>query len=193
MKSPISPLASYRANGRHLVLSLCFFMAIICQRVWRPGELLPGGTTTGGQTRDNVVRVHDPRQGEVERMIQRYFRTWSNQDMVGYGACFCNKAVVQFVNADGNLMTLDRASFLKSQRESHRRARSPQVEIPQAIDINFERQLARVVALWRLTSASHKSYGYNHFTLKKRRGTWQIVNLVFYTTQHAAIHTSEHK
>ena len=125
----------------------------------------------------------DPQQAEVEEMIRRYFQTWSDQDIAGYGACFLPTAVVQFIDSQDQLTSSALGSFLQSQREAHRRARYRQTEVPETIDIRFEQKLARVVVYWKLTAGPKTEYGYDHFTLLKVRGQWRIVNLVFYETK----------
>jgi pyroglutamyl-peptidase len=127
--------------------------------------------------------AEDPKRAEVEEMIRRYFQTWSNQDMVGYGACFLTEAVVQFIDSQDRLSSTALGAFLVSQREAHRRARDRQTEVPESIDIRFEQKLARVVVYWKLTTGPKTEYGYDHFTLMKVRGQWRIVNLVFYATK----------
>ena len=140
-------------------------------------------TAAGEPPPAKPAAAEDPRRAEVEQLIQRYFRTWSNQDLEGYGACFRSNACIQFIDSDGTLGTQPLLPFLASQRESHERARHRQTEVPESIDIRFEQELARVVVYWKLTAGPRVDYGYDHFTLMKYRGQWQIVNLVFYVKQ----------
>ena len=43
----------------------------------------------------------DPREAEVRRLIERYFLSWSNQDLERYGQCFLPHAAVQLLDANG--------------------------------------------------------------------------------------------
>jgi pyroglutamyl-peptidase len=140
-------------------------------------------TATGEPAEAKPAAAADPRRGEVEEMILRYFRTWSNQDMEGYGACFRSNACIQFIDSDGTLGTYPLGPFLASQRDSHQRARHRQTEVAESIDIRFEQELARVVVYWKLTAGPRVEYGYDHFTLMRYKGQWQIVNLTFYVKQ----------
>ena len=124
----------------------------------------------------------DPRSGEVEELIRRYFRTWSSQDMKGYGECFLANSSIQFVNADGKVEQSTLPAFLAYQGELLRTGPA-QKEAPESLDIRFEANLARVVVYWKLTAGSRDVFGYDHFTLMKRDGKWGIVNLVFYETK----------
>src|SRR5918995_1070593 len=66
----------------------------------------------------------------VRRLIDRYFRSWSNQDLVRYGQCFMPQAAIQLIEANGRLNTMPLAPFLKSQQEAHRQAKNPLTETP---------------------------------------------------------------
>lgn len=125
----------------------------------------------------------DPRAADVQELIRRYFRTWSAQDMQGYGACFLDGACVQFLTADGQLRLSQLPEFLAGQRQAHRMALHRQTEVPETIDIRFEGELARVVVYWKLTAGPKLEYGYDHFTIVKSRGIWRIANLLFYVTK----------
>lgn len=124
----------------------------------------------------------DPRQAEVKEMVTRYFKTWSDQDMRGYDACFLPDAVVQHIDDRGRVSNSGRAEFVASQREYHRTAPEKTVEVPETIEVTFEGKLARAVVYWKLTAGKRVEYGYDHFTLMKHDGKWRIVNLVFYGT-----------
>lgn len=123
----------------------------------------------------------DPRQAEVKEMVERYFRTWSNQDMKGYEDCFLPDAIVQFIDERGRVSNSGRAEFVAGQRDYHRTAPEKTTEVPERIEITFEgTKLARAVVYWKLTTSTRKEFGYDHFTLIKQDGKWRIVNLVFY-------------
>jgi len=127
----------------------------------------------------------DPRHAEVEELIKRYFATWSNQDIDGYGQCFMGNATIQFIDSQEELTRFSLAPFLASQREAQRMAQYRQTEVPETTDIRFEGPLARVVVYWKLTAGPMAEYGYDHFTLMKYKGQWRIVNLVFYATKRS--------
>lgn len=123
----------------------------------------------------------EARYQEVKAMIERYFKTWSDQDMDGYEACFMPSASVQMLEGPGGLTTLALPRFIASQREYHRTSPIKTVEVPLSIDIRFEEKLARVVVYWKLTCGARIEKGYDHFTLTRNNNDWKIVNLVFYT------------
>lgn len=131
-------------------------------------------------------RPEDPRQQEIKEFIGRYFRTWSEQDMDGYGDCFLPEAAIQFVDSRSRLTTYSRQQFVANQRDYHRTAPHKATEVAESIDIRFETKLARVVVYWKLTAGPRTELGYDHFTLIKQDGKWRIVNLVFYATAGGA-------
>jgi pyrrolidone-carboxylate peptidase len=122
----------------------------------------------------------DPRQAEVREMVERYFKTWSEQNMKGYEDCFLPDAVVQFIDDRGKVSTQGRAEFVAGQRDYHRTSPEKTVEVPERIEISFGGRLAHAVVYWKLTAGKRVEYGYDHFTLQKQDGKWRIVNLVFY-------------
>lgn len=124
----------------------------------------------------------DPREAEVRELIERYFRTWSAQDIDRYGQCFMPQAAIQLIDARGRLTTMPLRQFLETQRASHRDAEHPLTETPETIEIKFEGVLARVIVYWKLVSGEREEYGYDHFTLMPAGGGWRIANLIFYAT-----------
>ena len=126
----------------------------------------------------------DPRAAEVEELVRRYFRTWSSQDIKGYGDCFLENAAVQFIDPEGRIEQYTLERFLASQADVFRRDQH-EVESPESIDIRFESELARVVVYWKLVEGPKSVFGYDHYTLMKRDGKWGIVNLVWYAKKHA--------
>jgi pyroglutamyl-peptidase len=127
----------------------------------------------GGETREHK---------EIKEFIGRYFRTWSNQDMKGYEACFLPEASIQHISAAGRLTTSSRPQFIASQRNYHRTSPVRTTEVAESVDIRLEGKLARVVVFWKLTAGARMEWGYDHFTLIRQDGGWRIVNLVFYET-----------
>jgi ketosteroid isomerase-like protein len=121
----------------------------------------------------------DPRQAGVEEMVRRYFRTWSNQDMKGYGECFHPKGTVQFVDSQGQIDSFAAPAFVDYQARLVR-TNNPQTETPESIEITFEGKLCRAVVFWKLKGGGREVTGYDHFTLTQQNGKWKIVNLVYY-------------
>jgi hypothetical protein len=128
----------------------------------------------------------DPRRAEVEQLIDRYFKTWSNQDIARYGQCFMPQAVVQLIEPSGGLISIPLTPFLKSQQDAQSKAAQPMTETPETVDIRFEGELARVVVHWKLIDGARTETGYDHFTLMRTAGKWRIANLIFYTDKPAA-------
>jgi pyroglutamyl-peptidase len=124
----------------------------------------------------------DPQQQEVHDFIDRYFRSWSNQDMERYGQCFMPQAAVQLIDEHGRLITMPLGPFLRSQQESHRRAANRMIETPEKVSIRFDARLAHALVYWKLVDGNRIEYGYDHFTLMRHEGKWRIANLIFYST-----------
>lgn len=124
----------------------------------------------------------DPRTAEVQQLVDRYFRSWSGQDMDRYGQCFMPQAAVQMIDDAGRLVTMPLTPFLRSQRDAHRTAPQPMVETPESVQIRFDGNLAHALVGWKLVAGDRVEYGYDHFTLMRSDGQWRIANLVFYTT-----------
>jgi len=143
-----------------------------------------GAVLTGVAWRSPSVRpigagAADPRAAEVEELIRRYFRTWSSQDLQGYGDCFLENAAIQFIDADGKIEPFALPDFLASQDKVFRCGQHD-TESPESIDIRFESELSRVVVYWKLTAGPREVHGYDHFTLLQRDGKWGIANLTWY-------------
>jgi pyroglutamyl-peptidase len=124
-----------------------------------------------------------PEDQDVKQFIEGYFRSWSNQDMKTYGECFLPKACIQHIDSNGQMTSSFRDQFVASQREYLRTAAQRAIEVPESIDVRIESKLARAVVYWKLTAGSSTVFGYDHFTLLKQKGSWKIVNLVFYETK----------
>ncbi len=135
-------------------------------------------TARTGQAEAGESRAHK----EIKEFIGRYFRTWSEQDMKGYEACFLPEASIQHISTAGRLTTTARPQFIASQRNYHRNSPVRTTEVAENVDIRLEERLARVVVFWKLTAGARTEWGYDHFTLIRQDGQWRIVNLVFYET-----------
>jgi hypothetical protein len=121
-------------------------------------------------------------KAEVQQLIDRYFRTWSNEDMDRYGQCFMPQAAIQLIDETGQLHTMPLTPFLRSQQDAHRQAANRMTETPESVAIRFDAKLAHALVYWKLIDGDRTEYGYDHFTLMKSDGKWRIANLVFYTT-----------
>lgn len=132
------------------------------------------------------AKVASPREQEVKAFVEHYFKVWSDQDMDAYDDCFMTDACIQYIDHRGQLFTTPRQRFVASQREIHRRSTTRAIEVPVTTEIRFEQEFARAVVYWKLTSGTRVQMGYDHFTLKKDRGRWRIVNLLFYSTSDNA-------
>jgi pyroglutamyl-peptidase len=142
----------------------------------------PTPVVQAAQVRSQPAKDEDPRVDEVRTFVERYFRTWSDQDMDGYDSCFLPEAIIQFIDDRGAITTTGKTRFVASQREVHRRSEERNIEVPESVEVRMEGRLARAVVFWKLTSGARIQKGYDHFTLIKREGKWRIVNLVFYAT-----------
>lgn len=144
------------------------------------GESAVAVRTVGEKTK--VKDDRDEERKEVRDFITRYFKTWSDQDMKAYESLFLPDAAIQHIDSRGRVSTSMRPDFIQSQIDYHRGAEFKTTEVAETVDIRFEEKLARVVVYWKLTAGPRLDYGYDHFTLMKRDGSWRIVNLVFYNT-----------
>src|SRR5262249_28013389 len=147
------------------------------QFIWDLLETWYAAYQSGSQEKERAQDVKD-----VKEFVNRYFRTWSEQDIKGYDACFMPDACIQHIGPQGQLTTSLRAPFIASQRDYHMNSPDKTTEVPVTIDIRFEEKLARAVVYWKLTAGARTEWGYDHFTLLQHEGNWRIVNLVFYST-----------
>jgi hypothetical protein len=127
----------------------------------------------------------DPRRDEAQQLIDRYFRSWSSQDIQRYGQCFMPTAVIQILDPEGRLASMPLGPFLKSQQDAQRNVAQPMTETADSVDIRFEANLARVVVHWKLVNGAKTETGYDHFTLMRTEGKWRIANLIFYADKPA--------
>jgi pyroglutamyl-peptidase len=176
---PFDPAARYQRITPEYVQS---FVKDVLE-TWRT---LYRGETPAAPAVRSARGKEDGRQQDIKdikEFINRYFSTWSKQDMKGYDACFLPDAVIQHIDAKGRITTTPRVQFIASQRNYHRNSPVRTIEVPESIDVRFEKTLARVVVFWRLTAGSKRvETGYDHFTLMRHEGQWRIVNLVFYSS-----------
>jgi pyroglutamyl-peptidase len=145
--------------------------------VWDDGKSEPTLDTVGAPT---MHQVADTQEKAIRDLIDRYFSTWSAQDIDRYGQCFMPQAAIQLVNKEGGLVTMPLRQFLSTQREAHKDSAERMKETPESVEVRFEANLARVIVFWKLTVGEREETGYDHFTLMQSGGQWRIANLIFY-------------
>jgi pyroglutamyl-peptidase len=144
---------------------------------WDDGDSKPTLNTAGAPTLHQAV---DPQEKAIRDLIDRYFSTWSAQDIDRYGQCFMPQAAIQLVNKEGGLVTMPLRQFLMTQRKAHEENTEPMKETPESVEVRFEANLARVIVFWKLTVGEREETGYDHFTFMQSGGQWRIANLIFY-------------
>lgn len=115
----------------------------------------------------------------IQDLIDRYFATWSNQDMEGYKSCFHPSAMIHF-EINGEVKEENLSPFIESQRKAHALSLEKMKEIPVSKKIQFEQNTAHVIVRWKLTSTSREQYGFDYFTLIKYKNKWRIIYLIFH-------------
>lgn len=121
-----------------------------------------------------------PDQAGVETFLNRYFSTWSAQDMTGYGGCFHPSARVTFVGPNGQCDSQGLTDFLHGQKLGHERASVPMTEVPTDMKISGDARVAQAAVRWKLTKGHQTVTGTDYFTLIKASEGWKIASLVFY-------------
>jgi hypothetical protein len=121
-----------------------------------------------------------PDEAEIRTFLERYFSTWSAQDMVGYGACFHPQARVFFLTADGGVVSQGLTDFLHGQRLAHERAEVPMTEHPVEMKIHGDKRGSQALVTWVLKKGTKEERGTDLFTLQKDASGWRIVSLAFY-------------
>ncbi len=129
-----------------------------------------------------AMEPENPELPAVKKLIEGYFKSWSEQRMKDYGNCFAEGSVIQEITRSGEVYTQQKGPFVAGQTSYHKSAVHKAIEVPVRTDVTFEAGLARVVVYWKLTAGPRLQFGYDHFTLIKQDGEWKIVNLVFYGT-----------
>lgn len=124
----------------------------------------PGNSTT----EEGAVRAH----------LERYFATWSAQDMDGYGACFHPQARVSFVQGQ-NTSVQGLTDFLHGQRLTHQTAATPMKEVPLDMVIQMGKGIATAAVRWELRKEDGNKTGMDFFTLVRTPEGWRIIALVW--------------
>ena len=146
-------------------------------------EQLRRATVTESSSAVARQQVGDPREKEVRELIDRYFKSWSNQDLVRYGQCFMPQAAIQMIDPHRGLITMPLTPFLQSQQQAHQASPNKMNETPESVKIRFDANLAHALVYWKLVDGERLEYGYDHFTLMKSDDKWRIVNIVFYAVE----------
>ncbi|WP_172991867.1 nuclear transport factor 2 family protein [Lacipirellula parvula] len=133
----------------------------------------------------------DPREKEVQVLLNTYFTSWSKADLLSYGKCFMPQSAIHMIEPSGRLVTLPLAPFLKTQQEAHRSNPNKMTETAERTEIRFDADLAHALVYWKLVDGERIEYGYDHFTLMKSEGEWRIANLVFYVVKPPADEASK--
>lgn len=121
-----------------------------------------------------------PDDNAIRAFIDRYFSTWSAQDMDGYGALFDDKARVYFLDKSGSLSGEGKTDFLHSQKMAHSQSKVPMKEVPLEVKIIGDMRACQVEVKWKLIAGERVVTGLDYFTLKKDSDGWKIVSLLFY-------------
>jgi len=117
----------------------------------------------------------------VREFLERYFSTWSAQDMDGYAECFHETArITVLTDSGGTPHTETLSDFLHGQRMAHKTATEPMRETADSMTIQADERAAVVRVPWTLLKGSQKSTGFDHFSLIKTSGGWKIIHLLFY-------------
>lgn len=121
-----------------------------------------------------------PQAGEIETFLNRYFSTWSAQDMEGYGGCFHPTARVTFVEKGGLASSQGLTDFLHGQKMGHERSPERMTEVPTGMKITGDSRVALAEVRWKLVKGSQTVTGTDFFTLLRTSEGWKIAALVFY-------------
>lgn len=114
----------------------------------------------------------------IEDAIDRYFQTWSNEDMEGYESCFHPDAIIHYErNGEINESKLKR--FIEGQKNAHLNSSEKMKEIPLSKKIQIDKTIAQVTVRWKLTADNREQYGFDYFTLVKYKKKWKIIYLIF--------------
>jgi hypothetical protein len=127
-------------------------------------------------------RAGSAREGEdaVRRFLERYFQTWSDQDMEGYGACFHESARVTYLDQSGAPRTETLSDFLHGQRMGHKTSPVRMTETADTMEVLMDGRAALARVEWTLVKGAEKTRGIDHFSLIQTRQGWKIIHLLFY-------------
>ncbi len=131
--------------------------------------VLPACSSSVQAEDEQAVRTH----------LERYFATWSAQDMDGYAACFHPKARISFNAGDDQVSSEGLTDFVHGQRLSHQAAASPMKEVPLSMKITVGKSVAQAAVKWELHKADGNKTGTDFFTLTRTAQGWRIIALVW--------------
>lgn len=115
----------------------------------------------------------------VRAHLERYFATWSAQDMDGYAATFHPQARISFNLGNGNVSSEGLTDFVHGQRMSHQTATSPMKELPLDMKITCGKTVAQAAVKWELHKSDGNKTGTDFFTLTRTSDGWRIIALVW--------------
>ncbi len=116
---------------------------------------------------------------ELRSFLERYFSTWSAQDMDGYGSCFDDQARITFVGKGGRSESMGLTDFLHSQRMAHQTSPVKMNEVPLEMKITPGKSITQAAVTWKLTKGTEVETGTDYFTLIKGGAGWHIIALAF--------------
>jgi len=116
---------------------------------------------------------------EVRTFLERYFATWSAQDMDGYGGCFHEQARITFVGKTGQSESMGLTDFLHSQRMAHETSPVKMNEVPLEMKITQGNLITQASVTWKLSKGTETNTGTDYFTLVKTSNGWRIMALAF--------------
>ncbi len=131
-------------------------------------------------TESKTAGAAHPDEAAVRTFLERYFSTWSAQDMAGYEGCFATDARITYVAPDGKLSGQGLTDFIHGQRMAHAQSPVKMVEVPLEMKISGDTLVAQAGVKWKLTKGETIETGLDYFTLRKAADGWRIVSLVFY-------------
>lgn len=122
-----------------------------------------------------------PEEKEVRAFLERYFATWSAQDMEGYAGCFHETARITWLSGEGKPHTDTLSDFLHGQRLGHQTSPEPMRETADHIEILMDDRAALARVRWTLHKGAQRTTGIDHFSLIRTPSGWRIAHLLFYS------------
>jgi hypothetical protein len=122
-----------------------------------------------------------PEEAALRQFLERYFATWSAQDMAGYESCFADQARVSYVSSGGaGIDSQGLTDFIHGQKMSHQQSSTPMKEVPLEMKISGDDRVAQAEVSWKLTKGGEEQTGVDYFTLVKQPQGWRILSLAFF-------------
>jgi ketosteroid isomerase-like protein len=142
------------------------------------GFAVAAGLMAAVLTAASCVRADDAK-AEIERLLDRYFASWSKPDMEAYRACFHPQATIVYVGRSSPLLVHSLDAFVQSQARAHEMARTPMHEEAVSQTITVDGTLAQATVRYALYKGEQTITGVDCFPLVEVSDGWRIVNLVF--------------